>query len=99
MTNSLSARRAAWCFASAQHAVVAAQRRDDQEPVDVEHVLRRFTELRPDDQRAVAAFIEAYHLLSDVVTRAAPAEPMTEKCNLHPSSDPRCSSPACGGST
>lgn len=32
--------RAAWCFASAQHAVVAAQRTSDQEPVDVEHVLR-----------------------------------------------------------
>ncbi len=78
MTNSLSARRAAWCFASAQHAVAAAQRTTRQEPLDDEHVLRRFRELGPDDQRAVAAFIEAYHLLSEAVTRAAAPNPMTE---------------------
>lgn len=78
MASSLAARRAAWCFSSAQHAVAAAQRTSCQEPVDVEHVLRRFTELGPDDQRAVAAFVEAYHHLSEVVVRVAPAEPPTE---------------------
>ena len=78
MASSLSARRAAWCFTSAQHAVAAAHRTACQEPVDVEHVRRRFAELSSDDQRAVAAFIEAYHHLSEVVVRAAPAEARTE---------------------
>ncbi|MGI9032575.1 MAG: GAF and ANTAR domain-containing protein [Acidimicrobiales bacterium] len=58
------AKRAAWSFGSAKTELVESQRSGHSDPVDVEGAIARFRELGPGDQRAVVAFINAYHHLS-----------------------------------